>query len=34
MKMKDEMEEVRGFDEMRASHNDLLSVYKSIVFER
>ena len=37
MKMEDKMElmelrikEVRGFDEMRASHNDLLSVQKSM----
>ena len=33
-KMEDSMEEVRGFDVMRASHNDLLSVQKIIVFER
>ena len=40
MKMEDEMElielqidEVRGFDKMRASHNDLLSAQESIVFE-
>ena len=40
MKMEDEMElmklwieEVRGFDQMRASRNDLLSVQRSIVVE-
>ena len=40
IKMKDEMglmklwiEEVRGFDQMRASRNDLLSVQRSIVVE-
>ena len=40
MKMKDKMElmelwieEVRGFGEMRASQNDLLSVQKSVVIE-
>ena len=34
MKMEDEMEEIRWFDEMRASHNDLVSVQNSILFER
>ena len=40
MKMEEEMEltevwieEVRWFDDMRASHNDLLSVQKSMVIE-
>ena len=40
MKMEDEMElmemwteNVRGWDETRASHNDLLSVQKSMVIE-
>ena len=40
MKMEDKMklmelwtEEVHGFDEMRASHNDLLSAQKSITIE-
>ena len=27
------MEEIRGFDEIIASHNDLLSVQKSMEFE-
>ena len=41
MKMEDEMElmklrieEVQGFGEMRASHNDLLSVLKNTETER
>ena len=41
MKMEDEMElmklgieEVQGFGEMRASHNDLLSVQKNTEIER
>ena len=40
MKMEDQlelmelwMENVRGWDEMRASHKDLLSVQKSMVIE-
>ena len=32
--MKLSIEEVGGFDEMRASHNDLLSVQKSLEIER
>ena len=40
MKMEDDMElmelwieKIRGFDEMRASHKDLLSVQKSVKIE-